>query len=398
MRSLPVALGALLLTAPALVACGSGSSSSGDSSTYDVVYIAGLSGPYTELSGLAVKGLEAAADDINAQGGINGEKVEIKTIDSGGKATQAVTQLQRELQDDPDLVIPGLGSDEALAMLPMTTQAKVLTIATGASQDLNDPEKFPYHFMLSPQNNLSGETAVAFAQKVGATKVGIIEIDSAIGESLGAVAEKSFQDAGFDPVVTKFASDATDLTPSWSKLVASGVDFVMAVPEGGAQIAFLLSGRQKAGFDGPTIDTGTFGSVNVASIVGAAALENVYTQGFPIQYLSPEEETPSQKAFREAILAQGDLDGGLLLASFHYDGLERVALAANAADSSDVDDVARELETMTAPADAHLSLGVDVKYTADSHQLVSVDGTSPWRPFPLGPLEDGVYVGTAPAS
>lgn len=382
-------------------ACGSGGAADSADQTYDVLFIGGLSGAQSQIAEASVHGLEAAAAVLNEDGGIDGREVVVRSVDDGGQATAGVTRLQSALQgeDRPDLVVPGVTSDETLAMLPILTQNQVLSIGTGSAHVINDPEKYPDHFMLAPSSASQGEAAAAFAAKRGVTRIGVIVVDNAIGESQEELFEEAFQAEGMEVEVARFAPDATDMTPSWERLRAADVDAAMVLPEGGAQVAYLLKSRLQADFDLLTIGTGAFGGLDVASIVPAEAIEGVYALGLPIQYLTSEQRSESQSRFYNAVLAQGSMTSGLLMPAFHYDGLQLVAMAVEAAGTRESAEVAKSLETLRPDADAPLGLGFPYEYSAEDHET-GTSGESPWHAFPMGPLVDGVFVsadGEAPS-
>ncbi len=112
----------------ALVMSGCGASSSdskyestggNDATPYRVSFILGLTGFLTQASTAIRDGAQAAVDSINADGGIDGRKIEFAAIDDKSDATQAVTVLQSEINDArPSMVFAGISSNEALATAP----------------------------------------------------------------------------------------------------------------------------------------------------------------------------------------------------------------------------------------------------------------------------------------
>ncbi len=90
-----------------------------DATPYRVSFILGLTGFLTQASTAIRDGAQAAVDSINADGGIDGRKIEFAAIDDKSDATQAVTVLQSEINDArPSMVFAGISSNEALATAP----------------------------------------------------------------------------------------------------------------------------------------------------------------------------------------------------------------------------------------------------------------------------------------
>lgn len=123
------------------------------------VIIAPLSGAAAGYGEGTVSGFKASANMINEAGGINGRQVEIVGVDDAYDPSKAVTALQDYIakNGNPDMVFPGISSAETLALLPVTTEAKIFTVDYSASSDLSDVTKYPYAFhTFMPANQLAG--------------------------------------------------------------------------------------------------------------------------------------------------------------------------------------------------------------------------------------------------
>src|SRR5690554_2134363 len=95
----------------------------------------GLTGPAATTADWARMGVELAADEINADGGIDGREVELVVIDTELDPTKAVTAVNRLInQDDVDLIVGPMTSDETLATLPHSTRANIASINGSGSE------------------------------------------------------------------------------------------------------------------------------------------------------------------------------------------------------------------------------------------------------------------------
>src|SRR5438105_307478 len=103
----------------AVTACGSGSSGSSESSDKGPVTIGislPLTGDFSQPGGEARKGYEIWRDEINANGGLLGRKVELKITDDASSQDTVVTDYTRLItQDKVDLV---LGTFSSLLNFP----------------------------------------------------------------------------------------------------------------------------------------------------------------------------------------------------------------------------------------------------------------------------------------
>ena len=89
---------------------------------------------------------------INDQGGVNGRKINMISLDDGFSPPKTVEQTRRLVEEDQVLAISGsLGTATNAAVQKYLNGKKVpqLFLATGASR-WNDPEELPLHDDLTP--------------------------------------------------------------------------------------------------------------------------------------------------------------------------------------------------------------------------------------------------------
>ncbi|NDG42902.1 MAG: hypothetical protein EBY28_27040, partial [Betaproteobacteria bacterium] len=92
------------------------------------------SGPASQFAGPIEAGMNAAQKQINDTGGIGGRRLELVFRDSGTNPQRALLAA-RELVEERkvDILFPEIVSGLALAVLPYTTEKKVLTITNGSA-------------------------------------------------------------------------------------------------------------------------------------------------------------------------------------------------------------------------------------------------------------------------
>ncbi|MCW2757260.1 MAG: branched-chain amino acid transporter substrate-binding protein, partial [Nocardioidaceae bacterium] len=119
-------MGLAAVSALALSACGSNASSGSSGGSYRILYVAGQTGVLSPTAIAIGRGIKAHVDAINAEGGLDGKKIVLQTKDDQSDPTRGVTLVQEQLNGDnpPDLVIPGVSSNEALAVAPLLARSK----------------------------------------------------------------------------------------------------------------------------------------------------------------------------------------------------------------------------------------------------------------------------------
>ena len=221
-RSLMSILAGVL--AGALVACGNASTSTATPSSttpFNVLAVGSLTGPTGSLGAACVNGLQTAALLLNASGGIEGHRIQIKTYDSQGNTTQAVSLLQQALGTGTtwNYTMSGGSSDEALATGPTITQAKIITVAENGLLSLGDATKYPYRFLDTSNSDIISKFVVEHAQKQGFKKLALLTEDNAYGQQERASYSANLKAANVSFVDQVFSATAVDIFTSLVKPV-----------------------------------------------------------------------------------------------------------------------------------------------------------------------------------
>ena len=126
--------------------------------------------PYSgPLSGFATLGKAELAyfAMINEQGGVNGRKINLISLDDGTSPPKTVEQTRKLVEDNEVLAISGsLGTATNAAIQKYLNQKKIpqLFLATGANR-WNDPEHFPYTMTLTPIYQAEASIYAAYVLK-----------------------------------------------------------------------------------------------------------------------------------------------------------------------------------------------------------------------------------------
>ncbi|WP_326635277.1 ABC transporter substrate-binding protein [Streptosporangium sp. NBC_01755] len=354
----PKILVTAVVTASALLlsSCGgdaeSGSSDSADS-TFKVLVVASQTGPLAALGKPFLIGLQVAADELNKAGGILGQQVELKVLDSQSDPTKAVSLLQQELAsgDQPDLVWDGTISAETLALLPVLSQRKILSIGATGNEAINDPEKYPYTFHSSAHQATDGMPAnVAAMQELGCKSVGLLAPNDASGEPVRDNYPAGFESAGLPLTVEEYATGDIDMTAPLARLESAGVDCVVAFAAGPAA-PYVIKSRAKSGWDAPLMLNEAI-TTDVYNLVSPEELEGVSIHTYAINaYREPAARTPAYTSLQAGLKAKGNMEAVLLNYAWPHDLLQLVAMGVRQAGSTDPDQVKQALENLEQPAE-----------------------------------------------
>lgn len=128
---LPAALSAVLLSATACASLPSSGSSSSKSVNIDIV--AEVTGSQAPSTAMWIAGVQQAAKEINASGGILGRKVHLDTIDDRSDPATSIASMRLALQNKPYVVLGTVLSSATLVNMSVLQNAGVPQITGSVS-------------------------------------------------------------------------------------------------------------------------------------------------------------------------------------------------------------------------------------------------------------------------
>ncbi|MEV0590071.1 ABC transporter substrate-binding protein [Nonomuraea cavernae] len=170
MRRLLPSLACLLL---AVTACG-GTGESGGSGAADPIrvgLIVSLTGNYTPLGSEDKKAVELAVEQVNAQGGLNGRKVELVTRDDKTAPDQGIVAYN-QIKGEIDALIGPVFSNAALAIEPLAQRDKMPYLSLAPAQEQVEPIK-SYVFVTPALSSMYAERYLQYIQAIGVKTVAV---------------------------------------------------------------------------------------------------------------------------------------------------------------------------------------------------------------------------------
>jgi branched-chain amino acid transport system substrate-binding protein len=186
---------------------------------------------------------EMAAEEINAMGGILGNKVELFFADDDGIAEKGVTAIKKLLfADKVDFVSGGWMSGVGLAQAPHIFEAKKLWLSSGpatpklAKMVEEDYNKAKYFFRVGCVNSdwfaydmavMAGEF---FKKELKVTKVALLPESSVWAREMAAFLEKELPKQGLKVVyLDVFDPKRTDFSPQFAQIRSKGAELLLTV-------------------------------------------------------------------------------------------------------------------------------------------------------------------------
>lgn len=149
---------------------GSGINTQTVSGTINFGLPSGYTGRLVVLGSAWLNGAKAAADVINSNGGVYGQKVNLVPVDTAFDALDAVPVIRKMLAVDDVKVSVGLAALDYTDALPILNQAKMVNFTIIGSPAI-DHTLMPYSYAVRVSDALEGAAMVVQAKKKGYTKI-----------------------------------------------------------------------------------------------------------------------------------------------------------------------------------------------------------------------------------
>ena len=128
--------------------------------------------------------VELLAEEVNKNGGIRGNLVEIVVQDDGSDARTAALAAQRLASSGVKYVIGTYGSAVTEASQTIYNRNKILQVATGSTAIRLSSKGFKLFFRTCPRDDEQGSVAVATINNMGFKNVAVVHDNSAYGKGL----------------------------------------------------------------------------------------------------------------------------------------------------------------------------------------------------------------------
>lgn len=212
----------------------------------------GAMGPFTgELSKIGLDSLHAiemAVADVNASGGIAGNRVEVVVADDAADPSKAILVAEKLAMDRAVLGVVGpMNSSTAAASLPSFERAGLVVISQSATNPDLTEKGFKVMHRLCARDDAQGPAAARFIiDELKAHSVYIIDDKSTYGQGLADQVEEALRKAGVKRVERgQLAAADKDFSALLTRIKGSSPDLIYLALPNPAQGASLI--KQAAG-------------------------------------------------------------------------------------------------------------------------------------------------------
>jgi branched-chain amino acid transport system substrate-binding protein len=247
--------------------------------TIKVGAILAVTGPASFLGAPEAKTLEMLVAEINAKGGINGNKVELIIKDSGASPEKAVSFAKQLIDEEKVFAIIGPStSGESMAIKNIAEEGKTINLSCAAAEPIVKP--VAKYVFKTPQMDRDAVIRI-FQQmkKMGISKIGVLSSNTGFGKAGKDQIEKLAPEHGIQIIANEvYDKAATDLTAEVTKIKAADVQAIVNWSIEPAQSIVIKNARQ-IGMTVPIFQSHGFGNINYVKAAGAAAEGVIFPAG-----------------------------------------------------------------------------------------------------------------------
>jgi branched-chain amino acid transport system substrate-binding protein len=188
-----------------------------------------MTGQYASFGAQMKAGAEQAVEDINAAGGVNGEKLILEIGDDACDPKQAVAVANQMASKGVKLMAGHFCSGSSIPASAVYSEEGIIQISPASTNPkFTDERAGPGIFRVCGRDDQQGQVAGKFmAETFKDKKVAILHDKSAYGKGLADETKKYMNEAGKEEVVYEaYTAGEKDYTAIVSKLKSEGVDVV----------------------------------------------------------------------------------------------------------------------------------------------------------------------------
>lgn len=339
-----IGIGLVLTTSLALSACGSsvGGGPEVSDAPLKIGFIVPATGPVSS-TGLAMQaGFEIAVEEINEQGGVNGEPIEYEVQDDGGDPATSTQIAQRYAQDsDVAMLFGTITGDTGSAVAEVANQNE-LPFATAI---LGDPPMCSTYAWPFGESNM--QLAIPMVDSLienYGPRIAFAGSDYNFPHDMAEATKQVVEDRGGKFVAEEYAPQGTtDFEATVRRLADAQPDAILSYIVGSDAIAFT---QQAAEFGLLTSDVGYIGAPVDADYFPAIS-EQVEGREHIVRWADGVEH-PDSQAFVEAYREKtGSQDPVTEVAGNAYFAMHFIAAALNEKGSNSSADIQDALENFS---------------------------------------------------
>ena len=245
---------------------------------------AGFTGAVSAGVKETTEGAKLYIDSVNANGGVNGQKIELISLDDKFDPKLAL-ENGRQLIEDKNVIAMFLtrGTPHTQALLPLLDKYGVPLIGPSSGAMVLHKPVQRHVFNVRATYQREAERAITHLNSIGITRIGIVYADDSFGADGVTGAQKGLAAAKLTPVVLeKFNRSKPDFAALAPKVVKSNAQAVLMVASG-ESVADGIKAFRAAGSTAQVVTLSNNASSGFVKSLGDSGRGVIVTQVFPYE-------------------------------------------------------------------------------------------------------------------
>jgi branched-chain amino acid transport system substrate-binding protein len=343
----------------------------GETDTVKIGAILAVTGGASFLGAPEAKTLEMLAEQINADGGINGRQVELIIKDSAANPEKAISFAKQLIEEDKVVAIIGPStSGETMQIKDLCESYQTPLVSCAAAEVIVNPVA-SYVFKTPQKDSYVAELIFQTMNDMGITRIGVVAANTGFGNAGKGQLEKYAPQYGIEIALAEtYDKAATDLTAVLTKINAEGVQAVVNWSIVPAQ-AIVPKNMKQLGMDVPLFQSHGFGNIQYVIAAGEAAEGIIFPAGRLLVADDLPDSNPQKAilvAYKNAYESRYD-EPASTFGGHAYDSFMIIVEAVRIADSLDREDIRDAIEGLT----GFPGTGGIFNYSKEDHNGLGMD-------------------------
>jgi branched-chain amino acid transport system substrate-binding protein len=243
---------------------------------------AGFSGQVAATVKEATDGAKLYLDSINAKGGVNGQAIELISMDDKFDPKLAAENAKKLITEKNVVALfLNRGTPHTQAIMPLLAEYKVPLIAPSTGAMVLHKPVNPWIFNVRATYQREAERAVQHLSLIGMDRIGVIHVDDSFGADGAEGAKRGFATAKKNAVfIEKYNREKWDFSTIAPLVASSGVQAVLVIGSGTAVVDSITAIRG-AGSKAQVVTLSNNASGGFVKALKDNARGTIVTQVFP---------------------------------------------------------------------------------------------------------------------
>ncbi len=253
-------------------------------------------GPASSLGDPEAKTISMLVDEINAAGGVLGQKIKLFLYDDGGDPNKARTFATRLVEDDEVVaIIGGSTTGATMSIIPVVETAKIPFISLAGAVEIVDPVK-PFVFKTPHTDRMACRKIFEDMKARAFTKIALISGSDGFGASMRKQCLAVIGDFGITVLADEtYGPNDSDMTPQLANIRSKADVQAILNPGFGQGPAIVTRNYGQLGVKTPLYQSHGVASKSFIDLAGPAS-EGVRLPGTAILIANLLSDSDPQKA------------------------------------------------------------------------------------------------------